>query len=331
MNRRIAIAVALVLLLAAGGWYFWREREAHDPLAAFALSGNVDVHQVELGFRVTGRIAELKVQEGDAVQPGEVLAQLDRVPFDNDFAAAKADVAVAQAQLNKLTHGYRVEEIAQARAAVRQQEASLTNARVTARRLQELFVNKLVTHQQVDDADARVRESEAQLASAQEQLKLVTRGSRVEDIEAQKSTLQAAEARLAVANTALNDTTLHAPSHGVVSVRSREAGAIVQAGQTVYTVALTDPIWIRAYVPQPRLGRIKPGMRVTIEVDSMPGKQYEGSVGFIAPDAEFTPKNVQTEQVRDDLVYRIRVIAQDPDGVLRQGMPVTVQVPAANL
>ena len=115
----------------------------------------------------------------------------------------------------------------------------------------------------------------------------------------------------------------------MVSVRAREVGAIVQAGQTIYTVALNDPVWIRAYVPQPRLGRIKPGMTVKIEIDSVPGKQFEGTVGFISPEAEFTPKSVQTEQVRDDLVYRLRIVAKDPENVFRQGMPVTVHVPEA--
>jgi HlyD family secretion protein len=181
----------------------------------------------------------------------------------------------------------------------------------------------------MDDAQARVRMSEAQLAGARDQLTLELRGSRIEDIETQKAMLDSARARLEKAQTALSDTTLLAPSAGIISVRAREAGAIVQAGQTVYTLTLNDPVWIRAYVPQPRLGRIKPGMTVSVSIDSMPGKHYDGTVGFISPDAEFTPKTVQTDQVRDDLVYRIRVIASDPDNVFRQGMPVTVLVPAA--
>jgi len=330
MSRQRVLVILLVLGAVAGiGWYFWRERSAEDPAAAFRLSGNVDVHQVELAFRVTGRIAELKVQEGDRVEAGQLLAQLDRGPFETDVAAATADVAQGQAQLDKTKRGYRVEEIAQARATVQQREADLTNARVTLERLQGLVAQGMVTHQQIDDAAARVRESEAQLAGVREQLKLVVRGSRIEDIEAQKATLASAQARLAKTQTALEDTSLIAPSRGIVSVRAREVGAIVQVGQTVYTVALTDPVWIRAYVSQPRLGRIKPGMSVKLEIDSMPGRQYDGSVGFISPDAEFTPKTVQTEQVRDDLVYRIRVIARDPDNVFRQGMPVTVRVPAA--
>ncbi|MDB6046504.1 MAG: hypothetical protein JWM63_5055 [Gammaproteobacteria bacterium] len=327
--RRVLLLPIVVVVLAAGGWYYWRERSASDPLAAFALSGNVDVHQVELAFRVTGKIAEMKVQEGDRVEAGALLAQLDRVPFENDLAAASADVDQARAQFNKTRRGYRVEEIAQARATVRQRDADLVNARVTLERLQNLVVQGVVTRQQIDDAEARVRQSDAQLAGAKEQSNLMVHGSRVEDIESQKAALGSAEARLAKAKTAFQDTSLLAPSRGIVSVRAREAGAIVQAGQTAYTLVLNEPVWIRAYVAQPRLGLIKPGMPVKIEVDSMPGKQYDGTVGFIAPDAEFTPKTVQTEQVRDDLVYRIRVIANDPDNVFRQGMPVTVQVPAA--
>ena len=330
MNRRaVGVTAACALVLAAVGGYLWRARGADDPNAALALSGNVDVHQVELALRVTGRISQLNVQEGDKVTAGETLGQLDRVPFATDVAAGKADVAQAQAQLDKTERGYRVEEIAQARATVAQRAADLDNARVTLQRQQQLVAGGLVTHQQIDDAQARVRQSEAQLAVARDQLTLELRGSRIEDIETQKALLAAAEARLEKAQTALSDATLLAPSAGIISVRAREVGAIVQAGQTVYTLTLNDPVWIRAYVPQPRLGRIKPGMAVTVSIDSMPGRHYDGTVGFISPDAEFTPKTVQTDQVRDDLVYRIRVIASDPDNVFRQGMPVTVWVPAA--
>jgi HlyD family secretion protein len=329
MNRRLAGgAAAGTLLLLAAGWYLWRQHGAADPNAALTLSGNVDVHQVELAFRVTGRIADMQAQEGDKVAAGATLAQLDRVPFETDLAAARADVDQAQAQLTKTQRGFRVEEIAQARDAVAQRQADLTNAQVTERRQQALVAAGLVTHQQIDDAEARVRGSAAQLAAARDQLTMELRGSRIEDIDAQKALLAAAQARLQKAQTALDDSTLLAPSAGIVSVRAREPGAIVQAGQTAYTLTLNDPVWIRAYVPQPRLGRIKPGMTVKLTIDSMPGKQYQGSVGFISPDAEFTPKTVQTEQVRDDLVYRIRVIASDPDDVFRQGMPVTILVPA---
>jgi len=325
----MVVAAAVALVLTALGWYLWRARGVDDPNAALSLSGNVDVHQVELAFRVTGRISEMNVQEGDRVSAGRTLGQLDRVPFATDVAAATADVAQAQAQLDKTQRGYRVEEIAQARATVAQRAADLANARVSLQRQQQLVAAGLVTHQQIDDAETRVQMSEAQLAAARDQLTLELHGSRIEDIDTQKAMLASAQARLEKAQTALSDTTLLAPSAGIISVRAREAGAIVQAGQTVYTLTLNDPVWIRAYVPQPRLGHIKPGMAVGVSIDSMPGKRYDGTVGFISPDAEFTPKTVQTDQVRDDLVYRIRVIAIDPDDVFRQGMPVTVLVPAA--
>jgi HlyD family secretion protein len=322
-------ALAVIVVLAMLATYLWRQRGANDPSAAFSLSGNVDVHQVELAFRVSGRISAVKVQEGDKVSAGQVLAELDPVPFRTDVDSAKADLAQAQAQLDKTRRGFRVEEVAQARANVAQRAADLENAQVTLRRQEQLVAAGLVTHQQIDDAQARVHMSEATLAASREQLALELRGSRIEDIEAQEATVASAQARLEKAQTALADATLLAPSKGIISVRARELGAIVQAGQTVYTLTLDDPVWIRAYVSQPRLGRIKPGMRVLVTIDSMPGRQYEGTVGFISPEAEFTPKTVQTEQVRDDLVYRIRVIASDPDNVFRQGMPVTVLIAAA--
>jgi len=330
LNRRVIIIAVVVVAAVGGGIYYWKQRAANDPQAAFTMWGNVDVHQVELGFRVSGRISRLDVDEGARVTPGAELAQLDHVPFETEVAAATAQVAMAQAQFDKATRGYRTEEIAQAAAAVRQREADLANARVTDERLKGLFPQGAVTRQDMDNADARVRESDAQLASAREQLALVTRGSRIEDIQTQEANLAAAKASLTRARTSLEDATLMAPSGGVVSVRAREVGAIVQAGQTIYTVALNDPVWIRAYVPQPRLGRIKPGMTVKIEVDSVPGQQFDGTVGFISPEAEFTPKSVQTEQVRDDLVYRLRIVAKDPQNVFRQGMPVTVRVPEAS-
>ena len=322
-------ALAVLTVLVAFAIWQWRQHRVNDPDAAFALSGNVDVHQVELAFRVSGRISAVKVQEGDKVSAGQVLAELDPIPFRTDVDSAKADVAQAQAQLDKTRRGFRVEEVAQARATVAQRAADVENARVTLQRQEQLVASGLVTHQQIDDAQARMHMTEAALAAAQGQLTLELHGSRIEDIEAQEAMLGSAQARLEKAQTALSDATLVAPSNGIVSVRARELGAIVQAGQTVYTLTLNDPVWIRAYVAQPRLGRIKPGMAVKITIDSMPGRQYDGTVGFISPEAEFTPKTVQTEQVRDDLVYRIRVIASDPDNVFRQGMPVTVLVAAA--
>jgi HlyD family secretion protein len=327
-SRRMLLVALAVVVLVALGTYYWRQRGASDPNGAFSLSGNVDVHQVELAFRVSGRIAAVKVQEGDKVSTGQVLAELDPVPFRTDVDSAKADVAQAQAQLDKTRRGFRVEEVGQARATVAQRAADLENARVTLQRQQQLVAAGLVTHQQIDDAQARVHMSEAALAAAREQLTLELHGSRIEDIESQEALLASAQARLEKTQTALSDATLSAPSNGIISVRARELGAIVQAGQTVYTLTLNDPVWIRAYVAQPRLGRIKPGMSVKVTIDSMPGRQYDGTVGFISPEAEFTPKTVQTEQVRDDLVYRIRVIASDPDNVFRQGMPVTVLLAA---
>jgi HlyD family secretion protein len=154
-RRALAAAGALLALLAALGTYLWRQHGAADPDGPFALSGNVDVHQVELAFRVSGRISALSVQEGDKVSAGATLAQLDRVPFETDVASAQADLEQARAQLTKTRRGFRVEEIAQARAAVAQRIADVANARVTLERQRRLLAAGLVTQQQIDDAEAR--------------------------------------------------------------------------------------------------------------------------------------------------------------------------------
>src|SRR5262245_36423215 len=150
MNRRVVVIVIVVLAIAGGGYYYWHERQAHDPYAAFTLWGNVDVHQVELAFRVNGRIAKLDVDEGAHVEAGQEIAKLDTVPFEQDVAAATAEVAMAQAQFDKATRGYRSEEIAQAAATVRQREADLTNARVTLERIEGLYPQGAITRQQKD-------------------------------------------------------------------------------------------------------------------------------------------------------------------------------------
>ena len=141
---------------------------------------------------------------------------------------------------------------------------------------------------------------------------------------AQRAAVDAAAAALELAEIRLRDALLTAPQDGIVLTRAREAGAIVQAGQTVYTLSLVDPVWLRVYVDEPQLGRIKPGMAVRVRVDAVPDKEFAGRVGFISPAAEFTPKSVETMEVRTSLVYRLRVQVDDPDNVMRQGMPVTV-------
>lgn len=319
-RRLLGMGVALVFALAAlGGWQWW-SRES-GPVV---LWGNVDIRQVELSFRVEGRIARVLVDEGAQVAPGQELAHLetDILTLQKDQAAALLEQQ--KAALLRLERGYRTEEIAQARAAVAASQAVADNALVHLRRVTAMRSSNAISQKDLDNARAGEREARARLASDNDRLRMLLAGYREEEVLAQKAAVDSASAALELAQTRLNDARLLAPQGGVVLVRAREAGAIVQAGQTVYTLALTRPVWLRAYVDEPRLGRIKPGMSARVLVDAAPGRSFAGTVGFISPVAEFTPKTVETDEVRTALVYRVRIQAEDPENVMRQGMPVTV-------
>lgn len=320
---RCAQFMALALMLAASGC----GRNESKPLDA--IYGNVDIREANLGFRVAGRLASVLKQEGDAIQAGETVARLDQEPFQHEAAEAQARVAAAQAQLKRLQAGPRVEEIAQARAVVNEREVSLANSKGIFERQAELLKNRTISEQERDDAEARYREAEARLNSAREQLKFLEAGYRVEDIAAAKAELERAEAASKSAALRLADTELKAPEAGIVLTRAQEPGAILPVGTTVLTLSLREPVWVRAYVEETHMGQVKPGMRVEVFTDSRPGTPYHGQIGYVASRAEFTPKSVETPALRTSLVYRVRVIVEDPDDQLKQGMPVTVRLQPA--
>lgn len=318
-------ALAGVLLLAALAAFFWF-RHADDGSDAI-LYGNVEIRQVDVGFRVDGRIAAVLVEEGDTVRRGQVLARLDTDLLEAEEARMRAQFEQQQAALQRLERGYRSEEIAGARADAAAAAALAENARINLRRVEAMRAGNAISQKEVDNARGTYRNAAARQAAAEEQLALVSAGYREEDIAAQRAAVAATRASLQQAGIHLQDAVLVAPQDGIVLTRAREAGAIVTAGQTVYTLSLVNPVWLRVYVDETRLGRIRPGMRVEVEVDAAPGHRFAGQVGFIAPAAEFTPKNVETVEVRTSLVYRIRVQVKDPDNIMRQGMPVRVLLP----
>lgn len=326
--RRKRLIIAPVLLVVAGVlvWHFLlRERMADD--GELRLYGNVDIRQVDLGFRVSGRIESMRYEEGDEVREGDLLAELDKRPLEDDVRLARARVEVAEAELLKLETGARPQEIAQARAQVAERETFLRNAESYFQRQKDLFETGVVPRQAFDDALARRNEARARLQSALEGLRLAQEGFREEDVQQGRANLRAAEAALAQSLTRLNDADLHAPSDGVILTRVREPGAVVAAGAIVYTLSLHEPVWVRAYVPEPQLGHVHPGLPVLVYTDSRPDEPYRGQVGFVSPQAEFTPKSVETASLRTDLVYRLRVVVENPNKGLRQGMPVTVVAP----
>jgi HlyD family secretion protein len=322
---RLTAALAFVALATAGGGAVWTlTSKPGVEKDAIVFQGNIDVRQVNLGFKTAGRLATMAVEEGDAVAAGQTIATLDKSYFEDNFRLARARVDIEKAIVAKLENGARPEEIAQARASVQLQSAILENAQKTFARQEELAGRGVATHQTHDNARAALREAEAQLASAQQALRLTEIGPRGEDIAAARAQLEAEAAGLLVAERQLTDAGLLTPMAGVILTRVREPGSILAAGETVYALSLTSPVWARTYVSEPDLGRIRAGMRTEVRTDS--GQLYRGQIGFISPVAEFTPKSVETRELRTSLVYRMRVIIDNPDAGLKQGMPVTILV-----
>ncbi|MEY4511733.1 MAG: inner membrane protein YibH [Pseudomonadota bacterium] len=331
MNKRVVIPV--VVLIVAGIYTAGCSdlsiklgiAKAKDPHVT--LYGNVDIRQVELGFRVAGRIAQMKFEEGESVTAGTKLAELDARSFQDTVRGAEAEVARRTALLARFQAGSRPAEIEQAKARVSEVTADLERARQDLARQQLLVREGASAEVQREHAAASFAMATARLESTNKALQLTREGARREDIAEAKAGLAAAEASLSAAQTSLADSVLSAPSDGVILSRVREPGAIVGPSDIVFVLSLLKPVWVRAYVAEPLLGRVSPGMEVSVFSDTKPGKAYKGRIGFISPVAEFTPKSVETPELRTDLVYRMRVIVEDADQGLRQDMPVTVRLP----
>ena len=327
-RKRIAILVGVIGLVVAAiatNGFGLLGPSGDEPLV---LYGNVDVREVEMAFRVPGRIDEIAVEEGEKVARGALLATLDTASIEARTGEAEAAVAQARAQLAKLRSGNRPQEIAQARARVAAAEATARNAQLDFARRQALVEPGAISRDQWAQTVADRDRAAAQLAEARQSLSLAQTGARPEDIAAAEAQLRATEAGRRGAQTDLGDTRLVAKSAGTVITRALEPGAIVQPGETVLTLSLDRPLRVRAYIAEPDLSRVAPGMKVTVTADGNP-KTYRGTIGYISPRAEFTPKSVETKDLRTDLVYRLRINVANPDDALRQGQPVTVRAPGA--
>ncbi|MHB1667430.1 MAG: efflux RND transporter periplasmic adaptor subunit [Thiomonas sp.] len=326
-NKRLPVLVLVIVLIAAGAAAYWALHRPKAQTQTLTLYGNIDIRQVQLAFNDAGRIARLRVQEGDTVHKNQPVAQLDPARFQDAVNRAQAVLLAQQNILAKLRAGSRPQEIAGARAGVDAAQAALQNAEGTYKRQQTLVDADFLPRQTLDNAAQALKTAKADAQRAQQALSLALQGPRKEDIAAAQAQVQADQAALALARRELADTELRAPEAGVVENRILEEGDMAASQTPVMTIALNNPVWARAYVPERELGRLAPGMRARIFSDSFPGQAFDGWVGFISPTAEFTPKSVQTTELRAELVYRVRVYACNPQGRLRLGMPVTVEVP----
>jgi len=323
MKKPVVVILAVVVLLAAGigGWLWYQSQQDRG----LTLYGNVDIRTLNMSFRVGGRLESLAVDEGDTVKSGQLLGQLDKAPYENALMQAKASVSVAQAQYDLMLAGYRDEEVAQAEAAVKQANAAYDYSQNFYNRQQGLWKSRTISANDLENARSSRDQAQATLKSAQDKLSQYRTGNRPQDIAQAKANLEQAQAQLAQAELDLHDTTLVAPSNGTLMTRAVEPGSMLSAGSTVLTLSLTRPVWVRAYIDEPNLSPAQPGREILLYTDGRPDKPYHGKIGFVSPTAEFTPKTVETPDLRTDLVYRLRIIVTDADDALRQGMPITVK------
>lgn len=300
------------------------DRRSGDRSAPLTLYGNVDIREVQLAFQDAGRIRALPVDEGARVAAGQVVAELDPTRYQLELQRLNGEVAAQTQVLARLRQGSRPQEVARARAAAASARASLADAATQLARKQQLRTVNRISVQEVDTARTRVETLQANLKAAEEEVSLVVEGPRQEDIAAAEASLAALAAARDLAAQRLEDTRLLAPAAGVIRTRILEPGAMAAPGAPVFTLALTDPLWVRAYISEPDLGLVHEGMRAEVRTDTLPDKTYQGWVGFISSTAEFTPKTVETTELRTKLVYRARIFVCDPQEELRLGMPVTV-------
>lgn len=330
LEKRIvlpAMVSGLLLLALLAAWCYHRRETAASELT---LYGNVDIRQVDLAFDGSARITKMVAVEGQAVHKGDLLGQLDTTRFEQAAAEAKAQVAAQQQVVARMRAGSRPEEIRKAQADVDAAQAQLTYAQQQYDRTRNLATQDIISKSRLDNAKAQYDAAAAQLNAMQQALALAQAGPRKEDVAAAKATLEALQAQWKLAEQNLADASLYAPDDGIIQTRILEPGDMASPQRPAYTLALSNPVWVRAYVSEDDLGRIHGGMTARVSSDSYPGKHYDGWIGYISPTAEFTPKTVETTELRSSLVYEVRVYVCNPQNELRLGMPVTVDIALEN-
>lgn len=330
-RKKLIRTVVVLALLSAGGivaYWRWIDARVVANTGLFA-SGTVEATEGQFGFQVAGRLETVSVHEGDRIRGGTELARLDRSETESRRAQALAQVAVARAQLLELERGFRSEEIAQARAAVGAGEQKLHDAQRDRDRTRRLFDGGAVSQEALDKATTAAEIAASQKRQVDEQLRLLEAGPRAEKIAAQRAQVAQAEAAVRALDVVLGNQIVVAPFDGVITVRHREPGETVPPGAAVITVMNPADRWVRIYVSERRIGEVRIGMRAAIRCDTFPDRSYRGEVVFVAPEAEFTPKSVQTAEERVKLVYAVKVrILDDPQADLKPGMPADVTLEA---
>jgi HlyD family secretion protein len=324
LNKRLILVPVILAAVAAGAW--WWKGNPVEAKGDLVLHGNMDIRQVELAFNASGRIAEILAREGDRVTKGQTLARLDTARLGLQVAQAEALANAQRIQVAKLKAGSRPEEIRQAAAVRDAAQIAVEEARQVYRRQQDLVEKGFVAQQQADTAKNALDAARERLKAAEEAHRLAVLGSRKEDVAAAEAGLAAQEAAVAGLRHEISEGELKAPEAGIIEKRILEPGDMASPQKPAFTLALTGAAWARVYLPETALGRVPMGAKAMIATDSHPDRRYAGWVGYVSPTAEFTPKTVETAELRTSLVYQARVFACEGQEALRQGMPVTVTI-----
>ena len=333
MNKKVIAGVLVIIAVALISFWAWKYNDKEQSDSFLTLHGNVDIRQVSLAFEQSGRIQKLMVQEGDKVQAGQLLATLNTNALQIQAKQAQAQLKAQQEAIIKQEVGARPEEITQAKAQLASAQAELDKTDKNLQRLQILVSStdgRAISQQELDYAKSNQQSAQAVVRERQANLELLIKGARQEDREATKAQYEVAQANLDLINYNLTQTELKSPVNAVVRARLQEVGDMTTAQKAVYTLALTDPKWVRVYVNEQDLSSIKMGGTAQVIRDSDPNQPINGKIGYISSVAEFTPKTVQTEEIRTTLVYEVRVYVNDPNDQLKMGQPVTVKVPLAS-
>lgn len=313
---------ALLLVIAGISYGYFRNSQSDD----LTLYGNVDVRQVSLAFNASERIEQMLVEEGERVSKGQLLATLQTEFLRLNIQQSKANIAIQAAVVERLHNGSRPEEIQQAEALQREAAANYHNALLLKQRMENLYSQSAISKQQLDDATAKYKASLGALDNARAAYNLAVKGPRKEEIQQAEAQLAALEAELSIQEYNLSQTSLLSPDDGVIRSRLQEPGDMTSPQKPVYLLTLDSKKWVRVYASEIQLGHLKPGQQAKVMIDSFPDKPLQGTIGYISNVAEFTPKNVQTPELRSSLLYEVRVYVDDPQDVLRLGMPATVTI-----
>lgn len=326
MKRRIPILIVLAALVAAGVYYYPRFKKQPKPRNEIVLSGNIEAHESLVSFKVQGRIVELGVEEGQSVAAGALLARLDDADYKQRVRIDEAGVRVRQSNLALTLAGTREQEIKAAQQNVLDAQADMQQKKLDYDRAQRLFKEDAISAQDRDLADTALKRSQAAFQALQQKYNEALEGSRKEEIAIAQANLKEASANLGMSRVNLDYTVLRAPAAGVITVRQAELGEVVVPGTPVVTLADLYHIWLRAYIAETDLGRIHWGQDAIVTTDTYPGQKYHGRISFIASEAEFTPKSVQTYKERVTLVYRIKIDIDNPNHELKPGMPADAHI-----